>query len=111
MVNIEDSSECFGTYQFPEHVDLVNCGHASISFNISGSNQTFKSCFYIPDNHFTEEFQKYFKVVVIDSFVLKFLEAYSSSTVLDDEEIDSQDFFNSIKSASIQNNKRKLQSG
>ena len=52
LVNIEDNSECFGTYQFPEHVDLVNCGHASISFNISGSNQTFKSCFYIPDNHF-----------------------------------------------------------
>ena len=39
LVNIEDSSECFGTYQFPEHVDLVNCGHASISFNISGSNE------------------------------------------------------------------------
>lgn len=115
-MNITDSNECFGTQQFPELADLVNCGYATVNFYYSGSNHTFKSCFYIPDNHLSEDFQNYFKLIYIQQYIEKIIEALDRSSLPDEEdeeeeeEIDSEDFLKSLKSSFKKSDKRKLQS-
>ena len=56
LVKTEESKECYNVYQFPDHENLINCGHATINFSSNGKNYEYKTCFFIPDNHLDKHF-------------------------------------------------------
>ena len=69
LVNITESKECFNVYQFPDHENLINCGYAEINLSYGGKQLEYKTCFFIPDNHLPENFKKYFKLEIADSYI------------------------------------------
>ena len=66
-INITDKNTCFNAYQFSELKNLVNCGHATITYNTSGNSTTINTCFFIPDNHLPNNTKFLFKRLFIDS--------------------------------------------
>ena len=67
-VNITDRNECFNTNQFPDFENLINCGFATLTFTTDeGYPFTLTTCYYIPDNHMPDSFQKLFKILFMDS--------------------------------------------
>ena len=67
FVNITDRNECFNTNHFPDLENLINCGYATITLNTdSGKPFTLQTCYYIPDNHLPDNFQKIFKALYMD---------------------------------------------
>ena len=77
FVNITDKNECFNTQLFPDFRNLLNCGYATINFNISGNLFTYKTCYFIPDNHLPVEFQKMFHAQFLNEGLSSIIESYS----------------------------------
>ena len=103
LVNTEESKECYNVYQFPDHENLINCGHATINFSSNGKNYEYKTCFFIPDNHLDKHFEKYFKMVYVENFVGLLANAVRN-------ELDTEQTISAIKSHLIEGTRRKLQS-
>ena len=62
--NLTDKNICFDTHRFPELKDLLNCGFAEITLNIEGKIYIIKTCFFIPDNHFPDDLNFYFYIML-----------------------------------------------
>jgi len=103
LVNTEESKECYNVYQFPDHENLINCGHATINFSSNGKNYEYKTCFFIPDYHLDKHFEKYFKVVYVENFVGLLANAVRN-------ELDTEQTISAIKSHLKEGTRRKLQS-
>ena len=73
--NITDRNECFNTNQFSDFENLINCGYATVVFTFHGKQITLKSCYFIPDNHMPDYFEKLFKFIFMD-FQLNALLSY-----------------------------------
>ena len=88
-VNLTDRNECFNTLQFPDLKNLINCGYATITFKTdSGAPFTLKTCYFIPDNHLPDSFQKLFKTLFMDLQLETFIESFSyKGDTLEDEDL------------------------
>ena len=105
-VNLTDRNECFNTLQFPDLKNLINCGYATITFKTySGDPFTLKTCYFIPDNHLPDSFQKYFKTIFMDLV----LEGVIKSFSYEDDTIEYEDLLKQKKAYLKQIMKRKLQ--
>ena len=105
-VNLTDRNECFNTLQFPDLKNLINCGYATITFNTdSGAPFTFKTCYFIPDNHLPDSFQKLFKALFMDLQ----LEGVINSFSYEDDALEDEDLLKQKKAYLKQIMKRKLQ--
>ena len=69
LVSTEESKECFNVYQFTDLDNLINCGHATVNLSSNGKQYEFKTCFFIPDNHFDTSLLKYYKLEYVDPFL------------------------------------------
>ncbi len=56
--NIEDKNICFNARKFNEFKNLIDCGFATITFNIGGQNYEIHTCYYVPTVNVPEEFNK-----------------------------------------------------
>ena len=105
-VNLTDRNECFNTLQFPDLKNLINCGYATITFKTdSGTPFTLKTCYFIPDNHLPDSFQKLFKTLFMDLQLETFI--YSFRYV--DDTLEDEDLLKQKKAYLKQIMKRKLQ--
>ena len=105
-VNLTDRNECFNTLQFPDLKNLINCGYATITFKTdSGAPFTLKTCYFIPDNHLPDSFQKYFKTLFMDLQLETFIESFS----YEGDTLDYEDLLKQKKAYLKQIMKRKLQ--
>ena len=105
-VNLTDRNECFNTLQFPDLKNLINCGYATITFKTdSGAPFTLKTCYFIPDNHLPDSFQKLFKTLFMDLQLETFIESFS----YEGDTLDYEDLLKQKKAYLKQIMKRKLQ--
>lgn len=103
LINTTDSQECFNTYQFPDHENLINCGHSTIYFYYNGKQYDYQTCFFIPDNHLDNSFLKYYKLVYVDPLIEILIMSTANS-------FDTNQNSSSIKSNLKESAKRRLQS-
>ena len=62
-----DRNECFNTNQFPDLVNLTNCGYAQLTLNTKeGKPLNLNTCYFIPDNHMPDSTKNYFKYLFMD---------------------------------------------
>ena len=60
--DLSDPSVCHKVDRFSDLDDLINCGYATINFyNPDGTQKTFRTCFYIPDNKLPSDLNLYYK--------------------------------------------------
>ena len=105
-VNLTDRNECFNTLQFPDLENLINCGYATITFKTdSGAPFTLNTCYFIPDNHLPDSFQKLFKTLYMDLQLENIIESIS----YEDDTLDYEDLLKQKKAYLKQIMKRKLQ--
>jgi hypothetical protein len=105
-VNLTDRNVCFNTLQFPDLANLINCGYATVTFKTdSGTPFTLKTCYFIPDNHLPDSFQKLFKTLYIDLQLENIIESIS----YEDDTLDYEDLLKQKKAYLKQIMKRKLQ--
>ena len=105
-VNLTDRNECFNTLQFPDLKNLINCGYATITFKTdSGAPFTLKTCYFIPDNHLPDSFQKLFKTIFMDLALKGVIYSFS----YEDDTLEDEDLLKQKKAYLKQIMKRKLQ--
>lgn len=103
LVHTEESKECFNVYQFPDHENLINCGHAIINLSSNGKQYEYKTCFFIPDNHLDKSLLKYFKLEFVDPLLDLLAQSAAS-------EFNLEQSISLIKSNIKNGSRRKLQS-
>ena len=58
--NIEDKNICFNARKFNEFKNVIDCGYATIKFNINNKDYEIKTCYLIPTENLPILFNKFY---------------------------------------------------
>lgn len=78
-----DTNKCFQVDTFSDLTDMINCGIATLEYNIDGNKKTYKTCFHIPDNKFPQDLSRIYKRMFVNNGLMEVFEVLDYLDTLD----------------------------